>query len=105
MEQFTPPQMITLCLVFVGFHLLALPLFIWAMRRRQFSGREQKEWNLDDALAPDAPVAPLPPAPVTRQARVMLGILGVFAAGMLASIVLILYVAFHAHPAAGQNPF
>ena len=107
MDQFNPTQLTILCLVFVGFHVLALPLFIWAMRRRQFVGREQKEWNLDDGSAPDAPVAPLPPTPITPKARVMLAILGVFATGMIGSIFLVLYTAFHAtaHPALGKSPF
>ena len=107
MDDFNPTQLITLCAVFIGFHVLALPLFIWAMRRRQFAGPEQKEWNLDAHVAPDAPIAPLPPAPLPKRARVMLGILGVFAAGMIASIFLVLYVAMHAaaHAAAGTRPF
>jgi len=107
MDDFNPTQLIILCLVFVGFHVLALPLFIWAMRRRQFAGREQKEWNLDDGAAPDTPVALLSPAPLTRNARVMLTILGVFATGMIGSIFLVLYTALHAtaHPAVGKSPF
>ena len=106
MDDFNPTQLITLCAVFIGIHVLALPAFIWGMRRRQFAGREQKEWNLDDAASPDAPVAPVPPAPLTKQARVMLGILSVFAAAMLASVVLVVYVSLHAtaHAAVGQIP-
>ena len=42
MDDFNPTQLITLCAVFIGFHVLALPAFIWGMRRRQFAGREQK---------------------------------------------------------------
>jgi len=107
MDDFNPTQLITLCAVFIGFHLLALPFFIWGMRRRQFAGREQKEWNLDSFAAPDAPVDPLKPAPLTPKARIMLGILGVFATGMLASVLLVLYVAMHAtaHAATGKSPF
>ncbi len=77
------------------------------MRRGQFAGREQKEWNLDDAAAPDAPTALPAPAPLTQKARVMLGILSVLAAGMLGSVLLTLYVAMHAaaHPALGQSPY
>lgn len=107
MDQFNPTQLITLCFVFVGFHVLALPLFIWAMRRRQFAGREQKEWNLDEDRAPDAPVVPLPPARINKQAQIMLAILGAFATGMIGSIFLILYTALHApaHPIVGKSPF
>lgn len=104
MDDFNPRQLIALCAVFIGFHVLALPAFIWGMRRRQFAGREQKEWNLDDASSPDAPLAPLPPVPITRKAKFMLAILSVFAAGMVASVVLIVYVATHAtvHAGVGQ---
>ena len=107
MDDFNPTQLVALCLVFIGFHVLALPAFIWGMRRRQFAGREQKEWNLDDAASPDAPLAPLPPAPITAKTRLMLGILGVFAVGTLASVVVIVYAAIHAasHAAAGQSPY
>ncbi len=107
MDDFNPSQLITLCAVFIGFHVLALPAFVWGMRRRQFAGREQKEWNLDEAASPDVPLAPLASAPLTQRARVMLGILGVFAATMLASVALTLYVAMHAvaHAAVGQSPY
>ena len=107
MDDFNPLQLITLCLVFVGFHVLAVPLFIWAMRRRQFAGPEQKEWNLNSLVSPDAPIMPLPPAPLPKKARVMLSILGMFATGILASIFLILWTAMHAapHPAVGRSPF
>ena len=106
MDDFNPTQLITLCAVFIGFHVLALPAFVWGMRRRQFAGREQKEWNLDDAASPDAPLVPLPAAPLTKKGRLMLGILSVFAAAMLASVFLTLYVATHAtvHAAVGQSP-
>ena len=106
MDDFNPTQLITLCAVFIGIHVLALPAFIWGMRRRQFVGREQKEWNLDDAASPDAPLAPMPPAPMTKQARVLLGILSVFAAAMLASVVLVVYISLHAAAhAAGRGPY
>ena len=103
MDDFNPHQMITLCLVFVGIHVVAIPSFLWAMRHRQFAGREQKEWNLDSGASPEAPIAPLPPAPLPPKARVMLGILSVLAAAMMASVFFVLYVAMHAasHPAAG----
>lgn len=108
MDDFTPAQMITLCAVFIGFHVLAVPAFLWAMRHRQFSGREQKEWNMN-ADRPQAPTAPLPlhPAPLPVRARVMLGILSLFALAMIGSVFLIIFVAMHAasHPAAGGSPF
>ncbi len=77
------------------------------MRHRQFTGREQKEWNLDSDASPEMPTAALPPAPLPPKARLLLGILSVFALSMLASVVLVLYTALHAaaHPASGPNPF
>ena len=107
MDDFNPTQLITLCAVFIGFHMLALPAFVWGIQRRQFAGREQKEWNLDDAAAPDAPNAPLMPVPLTRKARVLLGILSVFAVTMAASVFVVVYAALHAtaHAAAAQNPY
>jgi nitrogen fixation-related uncharacterized protein len=106
MDDFNPHQLITLCAVFIGFHVLAVPSFLWAMRHRQFTGREQKEWNMD-AESPEAPILPLRAAPLPAKARVMLGILSVLAAVMLASIFLVLFVALHAtaHPATGASPF
>lgn len=107
MDDFSPIQLITLCAVFIGFHVLALPAFIWGMRRRQFAGREQKEWNLDEAASPDAPIVQMSAAPLTRQARVMLSILSVFAVAMIASVVLTVYIALHAtaHAAVGQHTY
>ena len=106
MDDFNPTQLITLCAVFIGFHILALPAAHSPDKRRQFAGREQKEWNLDEAASPDAPLAPLQPVPLTKQARVLLGILSVFAAAMLASVALVVYVSLHAtaHAAVGQIP-
>ncbi|MGI4790514.1 MAG: hypothetical protein ACRYFS_16885 [Janthinobacterium lividum] len=109
MDDFNPSQLITLCAVFIGFHVLAVPAFLWAMRHRQFSGREQKEWNLEHNAAPEMPVVSLPCAsgPMPVKARLMFGILGVLGIGMLGSIFLILFTALHAaaHPATGQSPF
>lgn len=107
MDNFNPTQMITLCLIFVGFHALALPPFLWAMRHRQFAGREQKEWNLDSGMSPEMPIADAPAMPLSPKARVLLGILSVVAVTMLASIFLTVFVAMHAtaHPATGKCPF
>ena len=106
MDDFNPHQMIALCAVFIGFHVLAVPSFLWAMRHRQFAGREQKEWNLE-AEAPEAPVLPAQSAPLPAKARVMLGILSVLAVLMLSAVVLTLVVALHAaaHPAAAAPQF
>ena len=107
MEDFSPFQLITLCFVFIGFHLLAVPAFLWAMRHRQFSGHEQKEWNLDSGVSPETPIAPAVTAPMPARARVMLSILGAMGVAMLASIFLVLFTALHAtaHPAVGKCPF
>jgi hypothetical protein len=107
MDDFNPHQLITLCAVFIGFHVLAVPSFLWAMRHRQFTGREQKEWNLDTDVSPEAPVLPLRPGPLPAKARVMLGILSVLAVMLLGSVLLVLFTALHAaaHPATGVSPF
>jgi len=101
----TPTQFIALCAIFIGLHVIALPAFVWALRRGQFRGREQVEWHLDDTEAPAAPPAL---APVTaRRARWMLGVLGTLAVLMLASVFLVMFVALSAtaHPATGKCPF
>ena len=107
MDDFSPLQLIILCSVFIGFHVLALPLFLWAMRHRQFTGREQKEWSLDDGGFPEMPLPPVQSGATPAKARVMLSILCVFAVTMLASIFLVLYTALHAtaHPAVGSSPY
>ncbi len=106
MDDFNPRQLITLCAVFIGFHVLAVPSFLWAMRHRQFAGREQKEWNLE-AESPEAPILPAQAAPLQAKARVMLAILSVLAVLMLGAVVLTLVVALNAaaHPAAGAPQF
>lgn len=106
MDDFNPRQLITLCAVFIGFHVLAVPSFLWAMRHRQFAGREQKEWNLE-AESPEAPIVPLRPAPLPLKARVLLSILGVMAVMMLAAVAFTVIVALNAtaHPAAGAPQF
>lgn len=101
----SPNQMIGLGIIFIGLHVIALPAFVWALRRGQFSGREQIEWHLSD---PEAPAALPALSPVTAsRARWMIGILSTFAVLMLASIFLVLFVALHAtaHPATGKCPF
>ena len=106
MDDFNPRQLITLCAVFIGFHVLAVPSFLWAMRHRQFAGREQKEWNLN-AEAPEAPILPAQAARISPKGRVMLGILSVLAVLMLGAVVLTLVVAMNAaaHPATGAPQF
>ena len=53
----SPTQFIALCVIFLGIHVVALPAFVWALRRGQFRGREQSEWHLDDQESPSAPLA------------------------------------------------
>lgn len=100
-----PSQFIALCIIFAGMHILALPAFVWALRRGQFRGREQREWHLDDPEAPSAPPASISVTP--RRARWMLGVLGTLAILMLASVFLVMFVALSAtaHPATGKCPF
>ena len=104
-EGFHPTQIIALCGVFVVFHLIALPPFLWAMSRGQFRGKEQWEWTLDDAEAPDAIPAMTPMTP--RRARWMLAVLATLGMLTLSSIVLTLVFAMSApaHPAVGKCPF
>ena len=101
----TPTQFIALCAIFIGIHVIALPSFVWAVRRGQFKGREQSEWHLDDVESAVAPHA-MSPATV-RRARWMLGVLGTLAVLMLASVFLVMFVALYAtsHPGTGKCPF
>lgn len=101
----SPIQFTALCALFIGLHVIALPAFVWALRRGQFRGREQVEWRLDDLEAPAAPPAMLPLT--ARRARWMLTILGALAVLMLASVFLVMFVALYAtaHPATGKCPF
>ncbi len=106
----TPAHVITVLSIFVGFHLLALPLFVWALRHKQFSGAEQKLWSLDDV--PETTAAPPAQLPVNaRRARWMVGTLATLAVAMLGSILLVLGVALHGtaqatgHPITGSCPF
>ncbi len=100
-----PTQFTTLCAIFIGIHVIALPSFVWAVRRGQFRGREQREWHLDDSETSAAPPA-MSPANVRRM-RWMLSILGALAVIMVSSIFLVMFVALHAttHPATGKCPF
>ena len=102
---FTPTQIYALCSIFIGMHVLALPLFVWALRHRQFSGREQAEWHLDGGETAEAPPAMTPIN--ARRARWMVSILGTLAVLMLSSVVLVMAMAFYAtaHPATGKCPF
>ena len=100
-----PLQFTTLCIIFVGLHVLAVPAFVWALRQGQFRGREQIEWHLDDVESPSAPPAQV--VVTARRARWMVGILGTLAVLMLASVFLVMFVALNAtaHPATGKCPF
>lgn len=101
----SPIQFTTLCAIFIGLHVIALPAFVWALRRGQFRGREQSEWHLDDPEALAAPPVLTPAS--ARRARWMLGILGTLALLMLTSVFLVMFVALYAtaHPATGKCPF
>lgn len=101
----SPTQFTTLCGIFIGLHVIALPSFVWAVRRGQFRGREQREWHLDDAETFDAPPVMTPSN--VRRARWMLGILGTLAVIMLGSVILVMFVAIQAtaHPTTGKCPF
>lgn len=100
-------QLTTLCVVFVAFHLLALPAFYWAMRHKQFSGAEQRAWSLNDADW-QPPMEKSAPANA-HKVRLMMAVLLTFAVMMFSSIVLTMIVALHApsHPiaASGKCPF
>jgi len=101
-EALNPSQLTTLCIVFVAFHLLALPAFYWAVRHKQFSGSEQREWSLDgsDAAFSDntRPIS-------ARKARAMMAVLMTFGVLTVFSIALTLIVALHApaHAAASGS--
>jgi len=100
-----PTQFTTLLAIFIGIHVVALPSFVWAVRRGQFRGREQREWYIDESESASGP--PVMSPENARRARWMLGILGGMAAIMLSSIFLVMFVALHAtaHPATGKCPF
>ncbi len=106
----TPAHVITVLSIFIGFHILALPLFVWALRHRQFSGAEQRAWSLDEVQ--ETTTAPAAKSTLnTRQSRWMVGTLSTLAIAMLGSIVLVLGVALHGtapavtHPTTGSCPF
>lgn len=65
-EGLNPAQLTALCIIFVVFHLIAVPPFVWAMRRGQFRGAEQAEWTLDD---PESPLAVPVTMPLNCPAR------------------------------------
>ena len=101
----TPTQFIALCAIFIGVHVVALPAFVWAVRRGQFRGREQREWHLDDSDTLTAPPGLSPRNAV--KARWMVGVLGTLGVLMIASVFLVMFVALNAtaHPATGKCPF
>ncbi len=101
----SPSQFISLCVIFIGVHVVALPAFIWALRRGQFRGREQIEWHLDTSEAPAEPPAVTPL--IARKTRWMLGILGTLGALLIASVFLVMFMALYAdgHPTTGKCPF
>jgi len=101
----SPTQFIVLCTIFIGIHVVALPAFVWALRRGQFRGKEQIEWHLDDT---EALVAPPNLSPLNvRRTHWMLGILSTLAVLMLGSVFLVMFMALQAtaHPATGKCPF
>lgn len=100
-----PSQLTVLCWLFVGIHLIALPPFLWALRRGQFQGKEQAEWTLDDSDVSAAAPAKTPMTP--RRARWMIAILLTLGAFMLSSTLITTFIAVHAaaHPATGKCPF
>ena len=101
----SPTQFIALCVIFIGLHVVALPAFVWALRRGQFRGKEQIEWHLDDSDILTAPPAMTPLN--ARKARWMIGVLGTLGALLIASVFLVMFVALNAtaHPATGKCPF
>jgi len=105
-EALNPSQLTTLCIVFVAFHLLALPAFYWALRQKQFSGSEQREWSLDGSEVAFSD----PPRPISaRKTRAMMAVLMTFGVLTLSSIALTLAAAYrvpaHAAASGGKCPF
>lgn len=100
-----PLQFTALCVIFIGFHVVALPAFVWALRRGQFRGKEQIEWHLEDPET-DAALPAMTPLNA-RRARWMVGVLGTLGVLMLASVFLVMFVALYStgHPATGKCPF
>lgn len=100
-EGLSSSQLTALCVMFLVFHLLAVPPFVWALRHEQFRGREQAEWSLDDPDTQDIPAAKSTLTP--WRVRWMLGVLVTLGALMLFSVVLTLVFAVSApaHPAVG----
>lgn len=103
--ELNPLQNVALISLFIGLHLIALPAFLWGLRSRQFSGREQSVWTLDDGEVPAAPPAAV--AVSARRARWMVGILAALAVATLGSVILTLVLAMSggAHPTTGNAPF
>ena len=101
----TPLQITALCVLFLGFHVVAIPAFVWALRGGQFRGPEQAAWNLDDGEPPAAPPTLTPLTP--RKARWMLGLLVTMGVLMLSSVLLTVVLATQAtnHPTAAKCPF
>ena len=101
----TPIQIIALCVLFMGFHAVAIPAFVWAWRSGQFSGPEQAEWHLDHGEPPDAPPTLTPLTP--RRARLMLSLLVTLGVLMISSVAITVVMASRpaAHSVAGKCPF
>ena len=101
----TPIQIIALCVLFMGFHAVAIPAFVWAWRGGQFRGPEQAAWHLDQGEPPDALASLTPMTP--RRARLMLGLFITMGVLMLSSVALTIVMASQpaAHSAAGKCPF
>ena len=98
------------CLVAVSIHLIALPAFVWSVRRRQFRESDEEAFRAvqnDPAFlqrVKRAPQVETPLLPVTRTRMILLfGFLITFFALLMASLIYLLVTAGHLPVVPGSN--
>ena len=94
-------QITQLCLLFVGLHLLALPAFVWAAKRRQLTLPDRAVYEVIDDM-PEAAPALVSPSQKWRL-RLMLSVIGAMFALMFLSTLGMLHAAYSSPSAPGPE--
>ena len=83
-----------LILIFVMLHLIAVPAFVWTIRKRQLTQTDEAAYRV---ISGGRTAAPAAPQVAPRRMALFFSVLILFFIGLFAATGYVIYVAQHAH--------